>query len=257
MTNGTCSLSLPNRFQVLDCLISHVNMQHATRVVLDRLISKEGGYVTFCNVHLAVTAHTDQKLRDIINHSFMAMPDGKPLSLTAKLRGLKDVDRVAGPDFMPHLLKNTHGLRHFFYGATAKTLSQLDAKIRQINPEAAIAGTYAPPFREIGARESEHVLQMIRATRPDIIWVGLGAPKQEYWMADHWQELRPALLMGVGAAFDFYAEVISRAPRWMHRLSLEWLYRFSQEPKRLAKRYSVTNSLFIFYIAHNWMTRRR
>lgn len=236
------------RFRVLDCLISRTDLQHATQAVLDRIATGEGGYVCFSNVHTVVTARNDQRLREITNGSLLSVPDGRPLFLIARYRGLADVSQVAGPDFLPHFLAVAKNVRHFFYGSTPENLERLTANFKQRFPSAIIAGSHSPPFRQLASNEVHEMLALIQRAKPDVIWVGLGAPKQEYWMAEHWEALKPAILMGVGAAFDFHAGKIARAPDWMKQLSLEWMFRLCQEPHRLWKRYLVTNSLFLYYL---------
>ncbi len=237
------------RFEVLDCLISRTNMSHALQKVLGRIANRQGGYVCFSNVHTVVTAQKDLRLREITNNSFLSVPDGKPLSIVGKWRGIAGVGRVAGPDFMPYFIQMAKGVRHFFFGSTPETLEKLVANIRRQYPETIIVGSYSPPFGAVSDGEMGRILSIINQARPDIIWIGLGAPKQEYWMADNWQKLRPAVLMGVGAAFDLHAGQIPRAPDWMMKISAEWLYRLYKEPRRLWKRYLVTNFLFICYLA--------
>lgn len=244
------------RFPVLDCLISRTNMACAAESLRERITEGSGGYVCFSNVHTVVTSRKDTKLRDATNDSFLSVPDGKPLSIVARWRGLKDVDRVAGPDFMPHFIGTAKDVRHFFYGSTPETLEKLAANLRTRFPGVQIAGTYSPPFGPMSPEETKKALETIRQARPDLIWVGLGAPKQEYWMAQHWQDLRPAVLLGVGAAFDFHAGQLARAPSWVRRSGLEWLHRLLSEPRRLWKRYLVTNSLFIYYLANDLLWRR-
>ena len=236
------------RFEVLDCLVSRTNMSHALQKVQGRIANRQGGYVCFSNVHTVVMARKDLRLRGITNNSFLSVPDGKPLSIVGKWRGIADVGRVAGPDFMPYFIQMAKGTRHFFFGSTPETLEKLMANIRSQYPETIITGGYSPPFGAVSSSEMGKILSIINQATPDIIWIGLGAPKQEYWMADNWQKLRPAVLMGVGAAFDLHAGHISRAPDWMKRLSLEWLFRLSQEPRRLWKRYLVTNTMFLYYL---------
>ncbi len=127
-------------------------------------------------------------------------------------------------------------------------LDALVDKVKLNYSNAEIVGSESPPFRELSDAEIKSSLDRIREAKPDFIWVGLGAPKQEIWMARHWQELKPAILFGVGAAFDFHAGTVQRAPRWAQKLGLEWLHRLSQEPGRLWKRYFYTNSMFLFYL---------
>ena len=231
-------------------------MDTAAQNVIRQMATKEGGYVCFSNVHTVVTARRDLRLREIINQSFMSVPDGKPLSVLASLRGIKDVAQVAGPDFMPYFLEFARGTRHFFYGSTPETLDGLVDSIKRRFPGINIAGSYSPPFGHIPAHQMLEIISLIKQSVPDIIWVGLGAPKQEYWMGEQWKHLRPAILMGVGAAFDFHAGKVKRAPRWIRKMGFEWGYRFFQEPSRLWKRYLVTNFLFIWYLVFNRITKR-
>ena len=236
------------RFQVLDCLISRTNMVDASHAILQQVKSPHGGYVCFSNVHTVVTARKDSYLRDITNNSFMSLPDGKPLSIVGRLQGFKEVERVAGPDFMFYFLERTQHLRHFFYGTSPATLAKLIDNIKTHLPELTIVGSYSPPFRTLTTEEVGKINTMISSAKPQIVWVGLGAPKQEYWMAEHWRELSPAILLGVGAAFDFHGSAVSRAPIWVRRIGMEWFHRLLQDPKRLWKRYLATNSLFLLYI---------
>lgn len=241
---------MDNRFDVIGVPISLTNWQDALDSIIQRSESKEGGYGCFTNVHVCVMAHQDKRLLRVLTDSFRTFPDGKPLAWIGNKRYGDRVTQVAGPDFFPAVLglAGQHDYRHYFYGGAPETLRQLISNIKQKYPHATIAGYESPPFRDLSKQELEEALQRIRDAKPDFIWVGLGAPKQEYWMSEHWQELRPAILFGVGAAFDFHAGNVSRAPTWMRKNGLEWLHRFSQEPNRLWKRYLVTNSLFIWYL---------
>lgn len=246
-----------NRIQILDCQISRTDMPGAVRAVVERVSQKAGGYVCFSNVHTVVTSRKDIRLRDITNQSFMSMPDGKPLSIVAKMRGAKDISQVAGPDFMLEMMDKHRTLRHYFYGSTEETLKLLTEKLTARFPDVNVVGTFSPPFRSLEPQEANRITNAINQSKPDIIWVGLGAPKQEYWMADHWRELKPAILMGVGAAFDFHAGQLVRAPQWVRRAGLEWLHRLLSEPRRLWRRYFATNSLFIYYLVRNLLWRRK
>lgn len=233
------------RFQVLDCRINRINRSLALNLIRQRLTDKCGGYICLSNVHTVVTAKSDRLLRDITNNSFLSLPDGKPLSLYARLHGYSEVRQVAGPDFMGYCLEHIGQARHYFYGSTQDTLNQLLTIVAKRYPGAVVAGAYSPPFRELSDAEADAIREKIAGANADIVWVGLGAPKQEKWMAQNWEFLRPSILMGVGAAFDFHAGKVSRCPGWMQKMSLEWLYRLLQEPRRLWKRYLVTNTVFI------------
>ena len=137
------------------------------------------------------------------------------------------------------------GYRHYFYGSTPETLKKMEKALREKYPAIQIAGMYSPPFRALSAEEDGAIVEKINEAAPDFVWVGLGAPKQEIWMHDRQGRVQ-GLMVGVGAAFDYTAGNISRAPQWMQKHNLEWLYRLMQDPKRLFKRYFVTNTTYIF-----------
>ena len=181
---------------------------------------------------------------NVAEHSYRTSVIGYTL---AKLAGA-DAARVTGPDLMRELLEESgkKHYRHYFYGSTQETLDILREKITEKYPGAVIAGMYSPPFRPLTADEDTEIVEKINAAKPDFVWVGLGAPKQERWMAAHENRVQ-ALMLGVGAAFDYEAGNIRRAPAWMQRCNLEWLYRLMQDPKRLFKRYFVTNTKFLWW----------
>ena len=148
---------------------------------------------------------------------------------------------------MKEILKisSQEGYRHFFYGSTEKTLLKLSRTIERRYPDVQVAGMYSPPFRSLSKEEDEEIIRKINESEADFVWVGLGAPKQERWMAEHQGKVQ-GFMIGVGAAFDYLAGNIERAPMWMQKANLEWLYRLMQEPKRLFKRYFYTNTKFIW-----------
>lgn len=236
---------------ILGVNISITNMESTIANIVDNLEKWRGKYVCVSNVHTTVMAHEDESYRDIQNGAVMALPDGGPLSAYSRGSGKSDARRVTGPDLMKELLKRSgeYGWRHFFYGSSEKTLEMLREKIEKEYPGAKIAGMISPPFRAITAEENEAYIKQINEANPDFVWVGLGAPKQEIWMAEHKDKIN-ALMLGVGAAFDYESGNLKRAPKWMQKCNLEWLYRLIQEPKRLFKRYFITNLKFI------WLTRR-
>ena len=244
------------RYPVLGCLISRANREEALEKVKERRASGCGGYVCFSNVHTVVTSEKNDELRNSTNKSFLSLPDGRPLSLYAHMIGIDDVEQVAGPDFLGYCLSNSPGARHYFYGSTEYTLRELRGKLDLNYPEAVIAGMYSPPFRDLSDKELNEIIYMLQETKPDFIWVGLGAPKQELWMAENWEALKPSILMGVGAAFDFYAGTLKRSPKWMQKAGLEWCYRLYCEPKRLWRRYLVTNSIFMWHVFKELVKKR-
>lgn len=206
-----------------------------------------GNYICVSNVHTTVTSYDDNSYREIQNGGVMAIPDGGPLSAVGRRRGYDGMSRTTGPDLMGEVFSISAecDFRHFFYGSTEETLDKLREKLIEKYPGIQISGMYSPPFRVLSEEEDDAVVQMINDTHADFVWVGLGAPKQERWMANHKGKIK-GLMVGVGAGFDYYADNIKRAPQWMQKCSLEWLYRLMQDPKRLFKRYFYTNMKFIW-----------
>ena len=178
----------------------------------------------------------------------MAIPDGGPLSFIGRKRGYKNMQRTTGPSYMGAILQisSAKRYRHFFYGSTEATLDKLRVWIEEDHPGVLIVGMYSPPFRPLTDEEDRKIVEQINLAEPDFIWVSLGAPRQEKWMAVHQGKVN-GLMIGVGAAFDYFAGNIKRAPEWMQKNSLEWFYRLLQDPKRLFGRYFHTNIKFIWH----------
>lgn len=239
-----------DRFNVLRCEISRVNIERAVDAILARVRSGNGGYVCFTNVHASVMAYNNPEYLTVLNQSFMTLPDGKPVYWVGRLKGVNDIQQIPGPDFLPILMgcNIVPPLRHYFYGGRSDVLEKLIENLKAEFPDIVIAGWESPPYRDLSADEDSQMVRRIKESGASIIWVGLGAPKQEYWMASHFEQLKPAVLFGIGAAFDFHAGNVKRAPSWMRTIGLEWFYRLVQEPRRLWKRYLVTNTLFVVYV---------
>ena len=251
------SLEVKKLPEIKSCNILGVNVNILTldetiEYVCKNLENMKGKYICVSNVHTIVTAYDNDEYLKVQNSAAMVLPDGKPLSIVSKMRGFDEARRVTGPDLVGEIFKisNELGYTHFFYGSTDDTLKKLKKEIKKKYPNINIAGMYSPPFRLQSKEEDMEVIKMINKTKADFLWVGLGAPKQELWMANHENKI-DSVMIGVGAGFDYYAENIKRAPKWMQDASLEWLYRLLQDPKRLFKRYFVTNSKFLFYILRN------
>ena len=206
-----------------------------------------GDYICVSNVHTTVTAYEDEEYRKVQNGGIMAIPDGGPLSSVGQKRGFKNMKRTTGPSLMGEIFKISAAkrYRHYFYGSTDEILEKLYAVLTETYPGIQIAGMYSPPFRPMTEEEDKEIVERINETKPDFVWVGLGAPKQEKWMAAH-QGRVSGLMIGVGAGFDYHAGNIERAPEWMQKCNLEWVYRLLQDPKRLFKRYWHTNTKFIW-----------
>lgn len=232
---------------ILGVNIAAIDMAWLVDYLNINIFSLSGDYICVSNVHTTVTAYEDEAYRKIQNGGIMAIPDGGPLSSVGKKRGFKNMGRTTGPSLMREIFKVSvsKGYRHFFYGSTKETLDKLNSVLTNTYPGINIVGMYSPPFRPMTVEEDKEIVERINESKPDFIWVGLGAPKQEKWMAAH-QGLVTGLMIGVGAGFDYHAGNIKRAPEWMQKHNLEWVYRLLQDPKRLFGRYWHTNTKFIW-----------
>ena len=240
--------------EILGVKIAAIDMQWLINYLQENIDKLSGDYICVSNVHTTVTAYEDETYMKVQNGGIMAIPDGGPLSSVGRRRGYKKMQRTTGPSLMEEIFKISpeKEYRHYFYGATEETLDKLQKVLQEAYPGIQIAGMYSPPFRPLTQDEDRVVVEQINRTNSDFIWIGLGAPKQEKWMAEHQGKVN-GLMIGVGAGFDYHAGNINRAPNWMQRCNLEWLYRLMQDPKRLLKRYWYTNTRFIWHI---WIKRK-
>lgn len=232
---------------ILGVNIAAIDMEWLLDYLNDNIHALSGDYVCVSNVHTTVTAYEDQEYCKVQNGGILAIPDGGPLSSVGQKRGFKNMKRTTGPSLMGEIFKISaaEGYRHYFYGSTAETLEKLYSVLEETYPGIQIAGMYSPPFRPMTKDEDKAIVERINETKPDFVWVGLGAPKQEKWMAAHQGRVN-GLMVGVGAGFDYHAGNIDRAPEWMQKSNLEWVYRLLQDPKRLFQRYWHTNTRFIW-----------
>jgi N-acetylglucosaminyldiphosphoundecaprenol N-acetyl-beta-D-mannosaminyltransferase len=221
--------------------------------VMDGMIARrERGYVCATAVHAVMVAQTDPEMRDALRGSTMTVPDGMPLVWAANLLGEDLSDRVYGPELMLRYCERSRdrGHRIFLYGGRDQgSLAQLTLNLRLRFPGIKIVGGYSPPFRPLTAEEDDAIARQIDAARPDVVWVGIGVPKQEKWMARMRDRIEAPVMAAVGAAFDFHAGRVSMAPQWMQDRGLEWTYRITQEPRRLLPRYLIHNPRFVAKIA--------
>jgi N-acetylglucosaminyldiphosphoundecaprenol N-acetyl-beta-D-mannosaminyltransferase len=208
------------------------------------------GYITVNNVHTMIEGFWDTSYQQIINQSYLSIPDGKPLQIVGSLKTKSKISRLFGPSVMEKFIDwgRIDGISHFFLGSSEETLVKLKIAIEEKYPGAKIAGMISPPYKPIEEWDNEGFSQMINSTNADFVWIGLGAPKQERWMYDNFESLNKGVLFGIGAGFDYLAGNTKHAPDWMKNASLEWMYRLAQEPKRLWKRYFITIPQFIFFI---------
>jgi N-acetylglucosaminyldiphosphoundecaprenol N-acetyl-beta-D-mannosaminyltransferase len=229
------------------------DLDAATTAVLERVHSGQGGYACLCNVHVLMTAQRDPALLAALRHSWVVFPDGAPVArLIPRSSDRPHPRRIGGPDLMPMVLDRSraYGIRHGLYGSTPEVVHRLKRRIERQYPGIDVPVAIAPRFGEPDENEVAGHLAEIERGRVDILWVALGAPRQELWMARYSDRLPSTAIIGVGAAFDFLAGTKSRAPRWMQGSGLEWAHRFGSEPRRLGRRYLVTNARFIAAASH-------
>ena len=233
---------------ILGVNVAVVNMEWLLDFT-DRYIKDlSGDYCCVSNVHTTVMAYENKDYCAVQNGGIMAIPDGGPLSSVGRKRGHKQMERTTGPSYMGEILKISaeKGYRHYFYGSSEETLEKLYQKLTENYPGIQIVGMHSPPFRNLTEEEDEATIKQINEAKPDFVWIGLGAPKQEEWMAVHQGKIE-GFMIGVGAGFDYFAGNIKRAPEWMQKSNLEWMFRLIQDPKRLFRRYMHTNTKFIWY----------
>jgi N-acetylglucosaminyldiphosphoundecaprenol N-acetyl-beta-D-mannosaminyltransferase len=248
-----------DRVNVLGVGISASNMPIALAKIEHWISARKRYYVCVANVHSVMDSKRDLELRRIHNAAAMVTPDGMPLVWLLWASGYYKSGRVYGPDIMLSVCERSRQrrYRHFLYGASEVTLARLTANLQGRFPGLCIVGTYSPPFRPLTVDEEEAVIDMINAASPDVVWVGLGAPKQERWMAEHRDRLEAPVLIGVGAAFDFHAGAVRQAPRSLQRIGFEWLFRLAMEPRRLWRRYLRNNPEFILCVVGQKLGLRR
>ena len=237
----------PPRVDVLGVGVSAIDMAAALALIDGWIREDASRYVCVTDAHGVVAGHRDGRLRAIQTQAGLVTPDGMPLVWLCRLAGHKHVERVYGPDLMLALCEHSlaRGYRHFFFGGGEGVAEQLAARLSRRFPGLAVAGTFSPPFRAPTKAEDDAVVRRISDSGADIVWIGLGTPKQEIWMADHVGRLEAAVLIGVGAAFDFHSGRKRQAPYWIQRSGFEWLFRLATEPRRLWRRYLVTVPAFI------------
>jgi N-acetylglucosaminyldiphosphoundecaprenol N-acetyl-beta-D-mannosaminyltransferase len=228
------------RQSILGVEINITNMPQVTATIHDWIVQCDPHYVCVTPAHSIMDCYYNPNLLKVFNQSGLTTPDGMSVVWTLKVMGHKHVGRVYGPDLMHALCKVSldRGYSHYFYGGAQGVVEELSNRLNSTYPGLQIAGHYTPPFGKVSLEENRHIIEQIRATSPDILWVGISSPRQELWMAEHVNKLDVPVLIGVGAAFDFLSGRKQQAPKWIQRSGLEWLYRFIREPIRMWPRYS-------------------
>ena len=239
----------PKRVSVIGVPVSVVTMESALAFTAEHLNQLRGSYICAANVHTTVTAHEQESYFRVQSESAMTLPDGKPLSVVGKRKTDLPMEKVTGTHFMQHIFQDPRfsGKRHFFYGTRQETLDMMIGKLRQDYPHLVICGYEPSVFRDMTEEEELALVERINDSEADFIWVAISAPRQEQLM--HRLKGRVCGIMcGVGGAFNILAGLVSDAPMWMQNMGLEWFYRLLKEPKRLFRRYLVTNTKFIYYL---------
>ncbi|ETX03663.1 WecB/TagA/CpsF family glycosyltransferase [Candidatus Entotheonella palauensis] len=213
-------------------------------------------YICLCPNYSIMMSRKYPDFRQALNRATITTADGRAVTWACKFHGYRHAKQVRGADLTRLVCQMSaqNGFSNFYYGGTDALLESLVSNLRQQNPQLQVAGTYAPPFRPLTAREKRETVELINASQPDIVWIGLGAPKQELWMADHFHDLKAPVMIGVGAAFDFLAGAKVEAPKWMQKAALEWLFRLVSEPRRLWKR-NVYHPIFMAQVVLQRLSR--
>jgi N-acetylglucosaminyldiphosphoundecaprenol N-acetyl-beta-D-mannosaminyltransferase len=238
--------------------IDPLSWEQALGRILRWASARQSRMICLCNVHVVVSARHDEALARALQLADMSTPDGAPVAWLMRKIGWPEQQRISGPDLMWRLIAEAVRLQLpvFLLGSTETTLARLTQRLQQVFPDLQIAGMLSPPFRQLSATEDAQMVEIINNSGARLLFVGLGCPKQEIWMAAQRDRVQ-AVMLGVGAAFDYHAGVLPRAPQNWQRLGLEWLYRLWREPTRLIKRYLVTNSLFLLALPGELWRRTR
>jgi len=232
---------------VIDTKIAALKFEDTVDVIEEWARIKKPSYVCICNTHSLVTASNDRGFQEALDKADLCTPDGMPLVWALKMLGFKDQDRVDGPKLMLKLCENSilNKNRIFLFGSTPGTLEKMTKALKERYEGIIICGSYSPPFRDLTNQEEHEIVELINHSRPDIVFVGLGCPKQELWMSRNLMKMN-TVMIGVGAAFDFISGGKKRPPIFFQRIGLEWLFRLISDPKRLWKRYAYNNPMFIY-----------
>ena len=234
---------------ILGLNIHTTDYKSAAKLILNWSRAGESRSVYAANVHMVMEAYDCHQFREMVNYADLVTPDGMPLVWTLRLKGYRHQTRVYGPTLTEKLLPilAAEGIPVGFLGGSPEVLDRLLQQVREKHPAINIVYAYSPPFRQLGADENQAMIDHINQSGVRVLFVGLGCPKQEVWIHENLGRVR-AVMLGVGAAFDFLAGTKRQAPAWVQRLGLEWLFRLTQEPRRLWRRYFYTNPRFVFLI---------
>jgi N-acetylglucosaminyldiphosphoundecaprenol N-acetyl-beta-D-mannosaminyltransferase len=236
---ATTGRALDQRVDVLGIHVSVTDLDETVETFCRWIANGERRLVCVSDMNALLHARADERLTAVYNTSGLTLADGMPLVWAGRSAGFDRMARVCGPDLLERVMADAakHGWSQYFYGGADGVAEQLRDTFTAKHPGLRVAGVYSPPFRALSPEEDAGIVDRINEAAPDIVWVGLGAPKQERWMAEHRDRLDAPILVGVGAAFDFHTGRLDRAPVWMQKAGLEWSHRLAKEPRRLWKRY--------------------
>lgn len=242
---------------ILGTRVDVTTYSQACDLIAEWIDQGKGGYVVAANVHVVMTGVWRSPFQRVVNGAQLVTSDGMPLVWGLRLLGFPEAERVYGPDLMLALCDRAQreGWRIFLYGSEPLVLERLQQNLRERFPKMQLVGAYAPPFRPLTPEEEASDRQRILESGADLVFVSLGCPKQEEWMARQ-SPCLPVVLVGVGAAFNFHSGVVAQAPRWMMAIGLEWLFRLLQEPRRLWQRYLINNPAFVVLFAGQLLRHR-
>lgn len=239
-----------SKFSILGVKISVIDMLDACQWVKEAVLKRQKVYACVCPVGTIMECQRSAEALKSVNSAGLVTPDGMPVVWLGRMFGNKNIRRVYGPELMRNIcgLPENKIYRHYLYGSTPEVLSKLEEKLSRQYPGLIISGSFSPPFRQLSAEEDNKIVDQINRSNPDIVWVGLGSPKQDLWMYEHRERINAAVMIGVGAAFDFLAGTKPQAPAWVGKSGFEWLFRLVAEPKRLWRRYLINNTLFVYFV---------
>lgn len=241
---------IEQRVNIVGVGVTPTHIPEAVAAISSWIERGEKHYVCVTSVHGLVESQHDPALKAIHNRSGLTVPDGMPLVWLSRWAGYDEVARVYGPELMLAVCARAAqtGWRQFFYGGAPGVADNLAQRLAERFPSLIACGSYSPPFRALTAAEDAAEVALINAAQPDIVWIGLSTPKQEHWMGEHSGRISAPVLIGVGAAFDFHTQRLKQAPTWMQNRGLEWLFRLSQEPRRLWRRYLLGHPQFVWHL---------
>jgi N-acetylglucosaminyldiphosphoundecaprenol N-acetyl-beta-D-mannosaminyltransferase len=244
------TINYPERGNILGVGVSAINMQQALDSIDRWIKTREPHYVCVTPAHAVMDCYKSSELRQIYNASGLTTPDGMAIVWLLKWQGFHKVERVYGPDLLQAVCQQslTNGYSHYFYGGDVGVAERLSQKLVQKYNGLRIVGLESPPFRELTFEEDQAAVERIFAAKPDIVWIGIGSPRQERWMVDHIKRVGAPVMIGIGAAFDFVSGNKPQAPLWMQRNGLEWFFRLINEPERLWRRYLLNYPRFTMLV---------